>query len=159
MSRTSLTADRIKLEALHGLTGRAPARAAGLSVFNGHHCPVRGHGRVRTMAGSHCLDCVEAVDNIKKKAQAEGREAAIRVARAELARDLKAVELARLKAQDEVTKAREKADRLKEAKAAERAKRKAERQASLAPQAAPVEPVAALLCVPEDDDDDRLPWE
>ncbi|MBK1684849.1 hypothetical protein CKO18_14920 [Rhodoferax fermentans] len=111
------------------------------------------------MAGSHCLDCVEAADSIKKKAQAEGREAALKEALAELAREQKAAEKARLKEEAAALKAQQKADRLKEAKAIKRAAARAERQATQAPQVAPVEPVGTILCVPEDEDEGLLPWE
>jgi len=159
MSRISLAADLAKLAASNVRMNRTNARAAGLSVFNGPTCPVRGHGCVRTVAGSHCVGCIQAADAIKQEAREAGREAALKEARAELAREQKAAEKARLKEEAAAVKAQQKADRLKEAKAIKRATARAEQQAIQSSQAAPVEPIAALLSLPEDDDDDLLPWE
>lgn len=157
MSRASLAADLLRLKASnHYLMTRTSARDAGLCVFHGPTCPVRGHGNVRMMVGSRCADCIEAADNIRKEAKKAGREAALKAARAELARDLKATEVARLKAQAEALKAQQKADDLKALKAMERSRKRAERQVTQAPQVAPVVPAVAPL---DDEDDDRLPWE
>ena len=111
------------------------------------------------MSGSHCVDCIQAADNIKNEAQKAGREAALKAARGELAREQKEAERAKLKEQAAALKAQQKANNLKAARATERAKREAEKQAALAPQVAPVEPVRAILCALEDDDDGRPPWE
>lgn len=130
MSLSKYTAERSKLAALHCLTGRAPARAAGLTVFNGYVCPVRGHGRVRRMSDSRCVDCLEEAERIKSEAQQAGRDVALKKARAEVVRELKASEKAKARDAAEALKAQQKADRQKVARAATRAKRKAERLAA-----------------------------
>lgn len=141
MSLSKFTAERSNLAALHCLTGRAPARAAGLTVFNGYVCPVRGHGRVRRMSDSRCVDCLEDAERIKSEAQQAGRDAAIKKARAEVVRELKAAEKAKARGAAEALKAQQKADRQKVARAATRAKLKAERLAAAGEQVTRPEPL------------------
>jgi len=160
MSQATLAADLLKLQASnYHPTTRTRAKGMGLSVFHGPTCTVRGHGNVRTVVGSRCVGCIQAAASIRKDAKEEGREAALRAARAELARDQKAAEKARLKEEAAAVKAQQKADRKTAAAAAKRARNRAKRQASLAPQVAPVEPLAVISCPLEDDDDGLLPWE
>lgn len=137
----NFTAERAKLAALHTVTGRAPAKAAGLLVFNGYVCPVRGHGRVRRMSDSRCVDCLEEADRIKAEAQLAGRAAALKKARAEVLQELKAAEKAKAKEAAEAVREQQKADRQKAARAATRAKRRAERLAAAGEQVARPEPL------------------
>lgn len=159
----NFTAERAKLAALHTVTGRAPAKAAGLQVFNGYVCPVRGHGRVRRLSDSRCVDCLEEADRIKTEAQQAGRAAALKKARAEVTRELKAAERAKAREAAEAVRAQQKADRQKAAKAAERAKRKAEREALVGQQVARPEPLAVSVGSPpwdaDEGNDQSPPWE
>jgi hypothetical protein len=160
----NFTAERAKLAALHTVTGRAPAKAAGLQVFNGYVCPVRGHGRVRRLSDSRCVDCLEEADRIKAEAQQAGRAAALKKARAEVTRELKAAEKAKAREAAEALKAQQMADRQKAARGATRAKRKAERLAAAAPAAPqPVPYTGHGLDSPPwdtlDSDDDSPPWD
>lgn len=163
MSLSKFTAERSKLAALHCLTGRAPARAAGLTVFNGYVCPVRGHGRVRRMSDSRCVDCLEEAERIKSDAQQAGRDAALKKARAEVVRELKAAEKAKAREAAEALKAQQKADRQKAARAERKAERVAagERAAAEVPQ--PVPSLGQLLDAPPWDvlegEDDSPPWD
>lgn len=158
----NFTAERAKLAALHTVTGRAPAKAAGLQVFNGYVCPVRGHGRVRRMSDSRCVDCLEEADRIKSEAQQAGRAAALRKARAEVTRELKAAERAKAKEAAEALRGQQRADRQKAARAATRAKRKAERLAAAGEQVARPEPLAVCVESPpwdaDEGDDESPPW-
>lgn len=161
MALSALISDRDKLAALHALPGRPPARAAGLKVFNGPVCIVRGHGRVRRMSDSRCLDCLCDADRIKSEAQQEGRAAALKKARAEVARELKAAERAKAREAAQALRAQQRADRQKAARAATRAKRKAEKQAAGGQVARP-EPLDVSLWSPPWDadecDDETPPW-
>lgn len=158
MSLALLSADRAKLASLHGLIGRPPAKAAGLKIFNGHVCPVRGHGRVRRMSDGRCLDCMEEAERIKQQAQEAGKATALKLARAQLLREQKAAERTQAKEAAAALKAQEKAERERVAKAAERSRKRAERKAATAlqePLPVPVE----TLSGPEEMDDDCPPWD
>jgi hypothetical protein len=150
-------ADLLELESIHGLRGRTPAKAAGLKVFNGPTCPLRGHGGVRTIKGGHCVACIKAAATIKKAAQIAGREAALRAALVLVTRQQKATAKAKLKEEAKAIKEQASANR-KQARATERtmkraADRAAKRTAAKQAEQAAVGPLHDL------DEDGRPPWE
>jgi hypothetical protein len=123
---------KAEIAALESLRyGRGPARDAGLKVFQSLlRCPIPRHGSIRRLSDSKCITCLETAGDIIKKAKQTGREIALKLARAEVAREQKAALKAAERAEAEATRAALKAERLKAKRAAERATRKAEREAA-----------------------------
>lgn len=158
MSQSIITADRAALAAL-GRRGRPPAVAAGLRFFIGHTCPVRGHGGMRRLSDSRCADCLEEVVRVKQQAQEAGKAAALKLARAQLVREQNAAERQRVKEETAALKAQQKADMAKAVKAAERAKKRAEREAAASPHEHRPVLVEAAPWVAVVDMDDSPPWE
>lgn len=153
---TTFSEQRAALQGLHGLMGRAAAKAAGLKIFNGPECPVRAHGRMRRITDGRCVCCLEAVVTMKQDAQQAGRAAALKAARAEVARELRREERAKAKAEAQAVKAQQLEERRKAAMATKRAASRAERSALPSPAAVVVE---ALEDLEEGVEDDSPPWD
>jgi len=153
---TPYAEQRAALQGLHGLMGRAAAKAAGLKIFNGPECPVRGHGRVRRISDGRCVCCLEDVEDMRRNAQRAGKDEALKQARAEVAREQRKAEQAKVKAEAAALKTQQLEERRKAARATKRAVKRAERSALPGPAAVAV---GALVGLADGLEDDSPPWD
>lgn len=114
---------------------------------------------MRRLSDSRCADCLEEVVRVKQQAQEAGKAAALKLARAQLVREQNAAERQRVKEETAALKAQQKADMAKAVKAAERAKKRAEREAAASPHEHRPVLVEAAPWVAVVDMDDSPPWE
>lgn len=147
--------------------GRAAAVAAGFKIFSSLiRCPIQRHGTVRRLSDSQCVACIVGAHDLMKQARTDGKEAALKQARAEVQREQRRATQEAERVAAEALKAARKVERERVRRAAVRALAKAKTLAAgVSAAGVPAEFVEALEVLPGLDSmgppwpDESPPWD